>query len=1843
VDFGQHHVGDLLSQTLSVGNIATVGASTEALDANIGGTSGAATASGSFTLLPAGGIDTSHLKVGLATSQDGAQSGSVILALNSDGTGIDTFGVTPLTSQTITVEGTLYNYATATTVAPVSFGERHVGDTLSQALTITNSGAIDGFTETLDAGVGGTTGAATASGSFNRLGVAVTDSTSLKVGLTAALDGVQTGTAVLSLNSDGSGIDTLGTTALTSQTISATGTLFNYATASVATPVSLGKHHVGDTVAQSLTIINSGTADGFTEALDGSIGGTTGAATATGSFSGLGASHTDGTSVTIGLLSTQDGAHAGTAKLSLTSDGSGIDSLGSSPLTAQTITATGTFYNFATASVVAPNPVNFGTHHVGDTLAQSLSIINSGTADGFTENLDGSIGGTTGAATASGSFSGLGAAKSDSASLTIGLLSTQDGAHAGTATLTLNSDGGTIDGLGTTTLAAQTIAATGTFYNYATASAVSGNFGNHHVGDTLSEVLSITNAGTADGFTEALNASIGGATGGATASGSFSGLAASKTDTSHLAIGLSSAGDGLHSGTAVLTAISDGTGIDSLGTTALTAQTIAVTGTLYNYATASVLAPSTVNFGVHHVGDSLQQGIAIGNLGTFDGFTEALDVGFGGTIGAAYGGIGSAVTSTPFTLTAGNYRAIAIGLTTAHDGVQSGTVTVTAASDGTGIDNLGTTALASQTIAATGTLYNYATASTAGTVDLGNHHVGDTISQALTITDTGTADGFTERLDGSIGNATGAVTVKGSFSGLAASKSDTSSLITTLAATSEGRQSGAAVVTFASDGSGIDGLGNKTLQLQTIIAAGTIFGYATPILSATTLDFGASRLGGVVPTRSLTIRDGSTANPFQENLGYAFHAPSGGFGLTSSAVGTIVAGAAGATVSWSVLTSVSGVLATSTDLVDLTSLGVGTSGLANTALTSQRIALLAKVYAPAVAQLSASSVNFGVVHVGDVISGGDTITNTVTGGLTDVLTGGIGTITGSAFSGTTTLGTGLVAGASKRLSFGLNTGTAGVFDGAAALVLASHDADQADLAVTAAPITLSGTVDNYATAAIEELSGGGSFSHSGSLYTLNLGTVGIGAASPTAALGVLNAATGLADLLSGSFAVGGSGFINNGLTAFSGVGAGNADTTPTIALSTTQIGTFTEAVTLLANGSNSSGYVGALPAEILTVTGTVVAGPRALVWTGAGSTDFADPFNWNDTTSALDPAISAPKVADTATFSGDGGVITGTGSAASLSFGGGGAWHLGSGAALTTPGGVTVGTTEAAQLLINGAAGLVGTGSAGASIAAQPGASGSSVNVTGAGSDWQIAGALDVGNAATGLLAITNGATVTAATLDAGGEASGAGIVTVSGPNADLVTTGTVTIGDAGSGELSILNGANATIGGDLNVANAGTGTGNVDIEDTTGTITFGGNILVGFNGFGVFNVGFGVDYIQNNGGIIFGPDSSGAINSFADPSPFLSNSSPSPISIGAQGVDQLAAYLFNSGEFTIPTNHSLTFDTPIISGGGSFALGSGDSLVLNADTVTGQTFTLGSNDKLTIGIDQLATIDLPASGTGPFTPESNPNKGDLLLGNFSGVIANFTSGDTIDVDTYLSSASAGTLSQNGSVVSVIEIANGATLGVLRFDTAANATAAIADGAIALVPCFAAGTRISTDRGEVAVEAIEVGNRVRVLLGGGFSEVIWVGRREVDCACHAQPRKVWPVRIAAGAFGPGRPHGDVWLSPDHAVFVNDVLIPIRHLINGSTIAQVKMDRITYHHIELAEHDVLLAEGLPAESFLDMRDGSNYANRPGPTRLYPDYSARIWEAFGCARLVVTGPELAVARALVTGFAAGQQAA
>ena len=169
--------------------------------------------------------------------------------------------------------------------------------------------------------------------------------------------------------------------------------------------------------------------------------------------------------------------------------------------------------------------------------------------------------------------------------------------------------------------------------------------------------------------------------------------------------------------------------------------------------------------------------------------------------------------------------------------------------------------------------------------------------------------------------------------------------------------------------------------------------------------------------------------------------------------------------------------------------------------------------------------------------------------------------------------------------------------------------------------------------------------------------------------------------------------------------------------------------------------------------------------------------------------------------------------------------------------------------------------------------------------------------------------------------------------------------------------------------------------------------------------------------------------------------------------------------------------------------------------------------------------------------------------------------------------------------------------------------------------CFASGTRILTAAGEVAVEAVRVGMLVPSLAHRRLLRVVWVGHRRVNCATHPRPQQVWPVRIAAHAFGPDRPHRELFVSPDHAVGLPDgrggmVLIPARYLVNGATIVQEFRDRICYYHIELESHGVVVAEGLGAESYLDTGNRAAFAN--GGSRRSVDRGH--WEALApdCTR-------------------------
>ncbi|MGH7152320.1 MAG: Hint domain-containing protein, partial [Acetobacteraceae bacterium] len=94
-----------------------------------------------------------------------------------------------------------------------------------------------------------------------------------------------------------------------------------------------------------------------------------------------------------------------------------------------------------------------------------------------------------------------------------------------------------------------------------------------------------------------------------------------------------------------------------------------------------------------------------------------------------------------------------------------------------------------------------------------------------------------------------------------------------------------------------------------------------------------------------------------------------------------------------------------------------------------------------------------------------------------------------------------------------------------------------------------------------------------------------------------------------------------------------------------------------------------------------------------------------------------------------------------------------------------------------------------------------------------------------------------------------------------------------------------------------------------------------------------------------------------------------------------------------------------------------------------------------------------------------------------------------------------------------------------------------------------------------------------------------------------------------------------------------VLIPVRYLINGTSIVQERVDQICYWHVELDRHDVILAARLPAESFLDTGNRSAFSNGGPIVDAHPNFSTLVWEAESCAPLVVVGEKLERVRAML----------
>ena len=585
-------------------------------------------------------------------------------------------------------------------------------------------------------------------------------------------------------------------------------------------------------------------------------------------------------------------------------------------------------------------------------------------------------------------------------------------------------------------------------------------------------------------------------------------------------------------------------------------------------------------------------------------------------------------------------------------------------------------------------------------------------------------------------------------------------------------------------------------------------------------------------------------------------------------------------------------------------------------------------------------------------------------------------------------------------------------------------------------------------------------------------------------------------------------------------------------------------------------------------------------------------------------------------------------------------------------------------------------GLAGLVIANTASASGSSVDVSGAGSTLGVAGALIVGGAGYGALSLSQGGVVTAASLDAASGLGGDGVISVAGTGSALTLTGSLTVGDQGAGEVSVLNGATVSAL-DVTIGNASTlSSGNVDVEGAGSELFVGTggvlNVGVAGGGSGVLTIGAGTTLHSNAGVIEAGHASFNNNGGVVDP-PFVDITTQSNSGLGSNLYD---LYVENIGAVQIVSGTG-TWDTPMLLTGtsvadaqnnidvngdqGEWQLSSGGTLIVNANTVdSGQAIVFeDATDTLVIG----QIVNNGAAGVSGTAPVVEPGAENLLqAGGFAAAIWGYQTGDDIDfANMTVSSASV----VNGNTVDLFG-PGAVSLGALAFFTKSGSKASDAGAAAAAlqipVQCFAEGTRIATADGPVRVEALRVGDRVvladgwtgRAGAGSGAridgaarpresAPIVWLGHRAVNCRAHPKPETVWPVRVAAGAFGAGVPARDLYLSPDHAVFVNGVLVPVRLLLDGTRIARARRDHVRYFHVELPRHAVILAEGLTVESYLDTGARADFHHDRGTIRLFPDFAERLaaaeaWETRGAAKLVVTGADLAAARRAVAGMRA-----
>ncbi len=209
---------------------------------------------------------------------------------------------------------------------------------------------------------------------------------------------------------------------------------------------------------------------------------------------------------------------------------------------------------------------------------------------------------------------------------------------------------------------------------------------------------------------------------------------------------------------------------------------------------------------------------------------------------------------------------------------------------------------------------------------------------------------------------------------------------------------------------------------------------------------------------------------------------------------------------------------------------------------------------------------------------------------------------------------------------------------------------------------------------------------------------------------------------------------------------------------------------------------------------------------------------------------------------------------------------------------------------------------------------------------------------------------------------------------------------------------------------------------------------------------------------------------------------------------------------------------------------------------------------------------------------------------NATGSVTNFALGETIDLKG-ITPASV-TLSSGH-----LQFSGGSFPLALSGATKVQALPS-SDGTDVTVLCFCANTLVQTPSGCVPVQDLAIGDHV-LTFSGAERPIVWVGKGKV-LATRGRRSAATPVIVRKGALAPNVPNQDMRLTKGHALYLDRVLIPVEELVNQRSIEwDDRAQEVEVFHIELETHDVLIANGAPAESYRD--DGNRWLFQNAGTR------------------------------------------